>query len=126
MIKIPKLPRLKVDAKEVTKSFYHKAAPGLLTGFMSGKLKGVPPLTAHEWLKNNDLWEMIPEDRKPFLLGARPWGLSEWFTLDWLYQAFKKCNPPLATMLAASPKFRERMQSQLVTLIEILDKTDSQ
>ena len=108
-----KLPKLQIDRKEATKNFYRQAAPTMLSGFMAGKVREVPPLKAYDWLMENDLWEMVPEDRKPFLLGIRPWGLSEWMNIDWLFQAFKKSNPPLATMLVTSPKFKQRMESQL-------------
>ena len=123
-LQLPKLP--KIDTNEAVKNFYRKAAPGMLTGFMAGKVRGVPTLKAHDWLMDNDLWEMVPENRKPWLLGVRPWGLSEWMDIEWLCKAFMQSNPPLATMIVTSPKFKQRMESQLTKLITLLDKNISQ
>ena len=123
-LKLPKLP--KIDRQEATRNFYRQAAPSMLAGFMAGKVRGVPPLKAYDWLMANDLWEMVPENRKPWLLGVRPWGLADWMSIDWLFQALVKSNPPLATMIVTSPKFKTRMKGQLSELIALLDKSDSQ
>lgn len=123
-LKLPNLP--KIDKGKATKGFYRQAAPSLLTGFIAGKIRGVPPLEGYNWLMANDLWEIVPENRKPWLLGVRPWGLAEWMNIDWLFHTLKGSNPPLATMIVTSPKFKQRMEAQLSSLVTLLDKNNSQ
>lgn len=122
--KLPKLP--KIDSKEATKCFYRQMAPNMLAGFISGKVRGVSPIESYNFLMTHDLWEIVPEDRKPWLLGVRPWGLAEWMNIDWLFHTLKGSNPPLATMIVTSPKFKQRMKAQLSSLVTLLDKNNSQ
>lgn len=120
-LRLPPLP--KIDGKSLTRTIFKESAPGLLKGFLTEKLRGVPVLEAHKYLMEHELWEQIPEERKAWLLGMRPWGLEKWMSIDWLYRVIYESNPSLATMMATSPKFREKMEGQLANLIEILDKT---
>lgn len=116
----------KIDSRKLTKGLFREAAPGLLSGYIVEKVRDIPAIEGYHYLMAHDLWDLVPEDKRQWVLGVRPWGLSEWMSIDWLFKTLMSSNPPLATLLATSQKFRDRMTEQIESLIDRLDKNTSQ
>jgi len=114
---LPKLP--KVSATGVTRAALHEMAPVLLKGMLKDYLSDKDPQDAYNFMMDNDLWELVPQGRRQYLINAAPWGL-DWFTIDWLYKNLQEINPGLAVLLVTSPGLREKAEQQLSKIRTIL------
>ena len=104
-----------ITAKGMTRALFQQAAPDLLEGFIGERIHDKSAKDIYEFLRNGNIWDIIPEKPRSFMESYAPWEL-DWLTLNWVFGVINSHNRAAANAIITSPQLQESIEANIASL----------